>query len=240
MSVRPFVGLLVGGSLLALAAGVLIGRGKSQAAVTTSHSHEGPTTATALGVRKAVDPTGIERDFERLYRALNAYRRVHRALPTPETFLDTSKPLVEGTQLSPEDFTVPDWSASERGSNWAKAPSCMYALHFASARPDGTMKPAFPAQAERDVWLSSDLSAMTGAIDRPDGSQEMHLSGVYVVLFSDGSIERFSHRELFFVDDVTIPGDSLAFPGMTGYTKVAYTFEELLKRSPRLRVTFEN
>lgn len=77
------------------------------------------------------------------------------------------------------------------------------------------------------------------SLKQPDGAHEVRFAGVYVVLFSDGSIKRFSHKQLFFVDDVNLPGDSLAFPGMTGYTKVAYTWEELYKRASRTRVTYD-
>ncbi len=77
-------------------------------------------------------------------------------------------------------------------------------------------KPAFPRKGELDVWLSSNLTARSNVRLYPDGRQDRHYSGVYVVLFSDGSIKQFKHEDLFYVENSDLPGPSIAFPGMTG------------------------
>ncbi len=189
------------------------------------------------------DPEEAVKDFKKFYAALDAFRVKHGRFPTHAEFRDTSKPLVEGHNLTEADRRNPDWKYSESpGALLGMKPgSTDYAVPFLSRRPDGTPKPAFPAAGELDVWMFSNLTAKSNAVIYQDSSKDVLYSGEYVVLFSDGSIRKFKHKETFFVECSWLPGPPLSFPGMTGYTKVAFDFEHspYAKASRVFRVSYE-
>jgi hypothetical protein len=178
------------------------------------------------------------KDFRRIYAAMDAYRKRHKGFPR------SLQDLVKRGQLTKEDLQNPDWKYAEDPDALAgkEQPACVYAQNFLVKRPDKTPKPAFPKKGELDVWLYSNLTAMRGTVLYPDWSEDRHFSGVFVVLFSDGTIGRFKHKEVFTVDNLNYPrATSMAFPGMTGYKGERVPFAAYRANKPwkNLRVTYE-
>lgn len=89
--------------------------------------------------------------------------------------------------------------------------------------------------------MYSDLAVRSNTIVYPDKSQDVLYSGVYVVLYSDGSIREFSHKETFYVEVAGLPMKRLAFPGMAGYSKIAYDWEHSPMGTPSrmMRISYE-
>ena len=244
---RNFIVLLVVGGACVFVAGVLTARSKSPGpapghdprktldgrTVSEKGTLEYPNSVGHPG-----DPEEAVKDFKRIYSAMDDYRKRNDKCP------DCLEDLMKAGQLADEDLQNPDWNYAEQPDALAgkTEPACVYAQNFMANRPDGTPKPAFPKKGELDVWVFSDLTARRGTVLYPDGSRDMHYSGVFVVLFSDGSIRKFKHKEVFMVDEVNFPGArSIAFPGMTGYKGERLPFAEDRSNKPwkKLRVTYE-
>jgi hypothetical protein len=174
---------------------------------------------------------------------MDSYRNKYGKLPVVLNEL-LALPPSDPSHLTKEDLQNPDWQYAEKPDALAgkEQPVCPYAQNFVVNRPDGTPKPAFPEKGERDVWLYSDLAARSGTVRYPDGSVDRHFSGVYVVLFSDGTIGKFKHKQTYFVVHAKLPGPTMGFPGMTGYTKKLYDFADSPANKPwkNLRVTYED
>jgi hypothetical protein len=252
---RSFLVLLALGGVGALTAGVLTGRGASPAkqpapghnprrtldgrTVSEKGTLEYPNSVGHPG-----DPEEAVKDFKRIYAAMDAYRKKHGKLPPGLNEL-AELPASDPSHLTREDLQNPDWQYSEDPgalAGWER-PLCDYAQRFLmKKRPDGTPLPAFPADGERDVWVKSDLAARSGTVLYPDGSADKRFSGAFVVLFSDGSIGKFKHREVFFIENAILPGPILGFPGETGYTKKLYDFADSPANKPwkNLRVSYED
>lgn len=174
------------------------------------------------------DPEEAVKDFKRIYLAIDAFRKLHKRLPTKAELRERSKLLVDGAPLTEQDFHNPDYPFSEHPSalrgesmGWSD-----YAMQISVRRPDGSAMEAFPTPGKLDIWMYSDLTARFNAKVYQDGSQDAHFSGVFVVLFSDGSIRQFKHKETFFVKCADgIPGPQHSFPGTSFHLGIAYDWE---------------
>lgn len=244
---RNFVILLVTGGACVFVIGILLARGASPGPAPGHDPHktvdgrvvsEHGTVEYPNSQGHPGDPEEAAKDFRRIYGAMDGYRKKHGSLP-----LGLSG-LVAAGSLAEEDLQNPDWQYAERPDALAgkEQPACVYAMTFVFKRPDGTPIPAFPKVGELDVWLYSDLSARSGTVRYPDGSADKHFSGWFVVLFSDGSVRKFRHKEVFMVENLNFArAKTIAFPGMTGFRGKRIPFAEDLANKPRknLRVTYE-
>lgn len=143
-----------------------------------------------LGALHPGDPANAERDFRVIYRAMDAFRRKRRRLPSLGELTGTPANHYKG--LVPADaWTNPD-SAYEDGANpeqWAKG-RFQYMFSYQAPRFDGTVKPAFPKNGERDVWMVARQCVRQNMVLLPNHHARYRLAGCFVVLWSDGRIER--------------------------------------------------
>jgi hypothetical protein len=123
-------------------------------------------------VQHKLDPENAEVDFKRLYEAIDAYRHAHNRLPTHKELMDTSRPLVEGFHLTDEDMNNPDEPYLLKENN--KELSFDYVIQLELPRPDGTSKPAFPADGERDVWLYTLAYTTETKVEEPGSKRKIH------------------------------------------------------------------
>ncbi|MDX2066024.1 MAG: hypothetical protein SFX74_09805 [Fimbriimonadaceae bacterium] len=168
------------------------------------------------------NPENAVSDFKRVYPAMVAFRKLHGRLPSLRELLDFERPLAPGHHLREEDFVAADYQYSDRYLPEAENHSYMFA--YANERPDGTPKPAFPKPGERDVWLVSDDYTRLNVVTYPDERSARDYRGVYVVLWSDGKIEKIRNADT--LHSPTDGGWLLAFPGETGVSKHAQTHAE--------------
>lgn len=199
---------------------------------------EFPTSENHVG-----NPYEAVKDFEKIYKVLDAYRRKYHRLPKSSEFFDLSKPLVDGLKLEEEDLRNPDYVFSERAAaSKGRGPGRTdYGLCFPVVRPDGTPRAPFPGSGELDIWMYSDLTAKSNLRDFEDLSKHARYSGVYVVLFSNGSIRKFKHKETVYVRCADgVPGPLHSFPGATGHLGIAYYWEHspLATENEVFRVTY--
>ena len=183
--------------LLALcAAGVLIGvllnfvwHPKPKYVFMGREIPEGGLVVHPQGVGHPGDPENAVKAFRKIYAAMDAFRRINNRLPEPEEMMDFSKPLAPGHQLTREDFNTPDWPYSDRYLQKDRNPN--YQFTYYTARPDGTPRPAFPAKGEKDIWFRCDDYTRSNQIVQRDHTKDSFFpTGVFVVLWSDGSIEK--------------------------------------------------
>ncbi len=181
------------------------------------------------------DPAEAERDFRRIYQALTAFRDAHRRLPTPlELIGDGKSPSQVGLTMA--DFQTPDYKESD-GHSANRWNATQYELSYLSDRPDGTRKPDFPASGERDVWMTTDVYARRHQIVRPDARSEMRWTGCYVLLWSDGKIERVAPGDVLTYLDSPIAA-TWTYRGQTGNPKGVVSAREAAAKERFNRVTF--
>jgi hypothetical protein len=187
------------------------------------------------------DPNEAVKDFKRLYAAIDEYRRRHDRLPTMAVLKDRKSAFNVENGLTEDDYRNPDYKFSEHSWPDGRVANISdYAINFGSLRPNGEQKPVYTKEGELDVWAYSNLTAKSNAIEYQDGSRDHHFAGEYVVLFSDGSIKQFKHRETLYVESSWLPGPMLAFPGQTGYERIVWTWDKqpIFQSNPMVRVTY--
>ena len=120
------------------------------------------------------DPENAVKDFRRIYAAMDAFRHIHNRLPELKEITDFSKPLAPGFQLTKDDFNSPDRIYSDGYSPRDK--TLEYQFTYVQKRPDGTPRPAFPANGEKDVWMVSDGYVRSNQIVDAGSHQRLLLS----------------------------------------------------------------
>ena len=154
------------------------------------------------------DPMNAVKDFKRMYWALNEYRKRHKKLPSPMELQDTSKELLPGVKLVPEDFENPDNVYRESEAEQEKLPP-PYTLSFGSLpRPDigspalsnppidGWDRPVFSTKGEKYPWAHTTIYARSNARIFRNGRTTYHHTGFHIVLWSDGSIEKIPESKI--------------------------------------------
>ncbi|RYG96228.1 MAG: hypothetical protein EON58_12540 [Alphaproteobacteria bacterium] len=162
------------------------------------------------------DPENAAGDFKRVYAAMDAYRRANGKLPTLQELTDFKSPLAQGFQLSAEDLTTPDGKYADGYVPGQQNLSYMFA--FIQPRPNGKERPAFPAAGERDVWLVSTDYVRRNQRMHQDKHSDIDFRGVYVVLWSDGKIEKVPVDGVVFAS-ASAKSFGLNFPGQAGLPK---------------------
>ncbi len=168
----------------------------------------------------------VVESFKKVYRAMDAFRKVNGRLPLPFELLDTSKPLVPGFQLNPDDFQNPDVKTVEYANSHPLSMEPHYALAYRHPRPNGLKKPAFPKQGERDVWLVSNHFERLASVNSKSGRQIVYY-GFMIALFSDGSVSVVPASKML----ATINRRNMVhqeFPGETGLAPSTPTYNALM------------
>ena len=232
--------------IVGVAAGVglrMYGRGSPAPTPRYQVTNDGPTyegrliPAAGLSVTPDSKDNGdvnkAIKDLKGLYAAIDQYRRVHKELPRA-LIARGQKSFLGAVEVDKELLTNPD---SALFDTKREALHC-YVEAFRTNRPNGKARPAFPAKGERDVWISTDIYTRRNQVVLQSGVQKFHLKGVFVVLFSDGKIEKIP-----FGDAILSPkGKSewvWTFPGQTGLPKGSVKYRDFVKSGPRATYTFE-
>jgi hypothetical protein len=169
-----------------------------------------------------VNPHGLENleydaedDFRRLAVALREYVDKHEKLPDhPHDLLGLSDG--SGGKIDESAFYSQD---SERADHPGQ-PGFSYSWAWRGPRADGAPKPARPASGERDVWVFSEDYVRSGRRVYRNGTYRSQPEGYYVVLWSDGAVERVPPQDrvlvgsgafestYFFRGEVGVPADA--------------------------------
>jgi hypothetical protein len=142
------------------------------------------------GVGHPGDPANSDEDFRVIYAAIDKFRHANKRLPKMVELVGSRANGFHG--LVPADaWTNPDTQYAD-GPDPSKRASKMfqYILNIASPRLDGKPKPAFPKNGERDVWLVAEQCARENKVMLPAHQVRCKLTGCFVVLWSDGVIQR--------------------------------------------------
>jgi hypothetical protein len=244
---RRALGVLAAVCLVGLTAGVagvLIKTQKSPAAPkepTATWRDGRPIPPEGLVVtegRRGGDPNNAVEDLKAMYVALDRYRAKHKKFPPIGQFLDTSKPLVDDVRLSPEHFQNPDHSLSDRTYLEGDLP---YSFGFLGKRPDETPVPVFPQPGERDVWVKCDIYARHRQVVFPDGGAEHTIHGVYVVLWSDGSVEQIPAKDLLLAPVSGVDGRFRnCLPGQAGVPADAFPYSEKFRTQGNIKYEYRD
>ncbi|GEM_PF-2121864 len=174
-----------------------------------------------------VNPNGLsglsndtEGDFRKLYRAIDAYVTAKGTLPDdPRSLIPFTQDWPVGRRITEEALYTPDYRKSDVYS--PKDEKFNYLWAYRSPRADGTAKPPRPPSGERDVWLYTETYVRERKRVFRDGSSVTHPKGRYVVLWSDGTVEKVGFDRL-----VTAPsgasGEAYFFKGEAGSVKAMH------------------
>jgi hypothetical protein len=176
-----------------------------------------------------IHPEEAESDFRSVYAALDAFRREKKRLPTakPE-LLDFAKQ--KGLALTSEDFVSVDVRKSDSYAQ-GMHDHLDYRMDWRGSRPKGERKPAFPKAGEKDAWLTTDIFVRSNTTLYPDMTAKNNPSGFFLVLWSDGSVERIRQEDQVWVAESD--GFTSYFPGQTGVPRGALTNRRLNKHLER-------
>jgi hypothetical protein len=137
-------------------------------------------------------------DFEVLNKAMQAYTKKFGKFPdTMDALEEFSKDWPENERVTAETYRgedyelTDDYIPSPEGSN--------YRWHFLASRVDGSKRPVFPRNGERDVWFSTDEFVRSGRTVYRDGSMVEKPEGFYLVMWSDGLVEEVPLSKLVYV-----------------------------------------
>jgi hypothetical protein len=220
MNLRRYVWwALIGSVLLVGGWGIwLVQKPRGASAAINSVAPPPATVLDPQGVGHPGDPKNAEKDLQQIYLAIDKFRRQNGRLPNlPE--LGGSKATGLPGLLPAEAWTNPDTRYSDgldpkgRGSM-----RFHYQVSYLAARPDGSQKPAFPKKGERDVWILADQCVRKNMVRFSNHRVAMTLKGCFVVLWSDGTIERI-HPAKQLVVPVTTSRSGFAFEGQAGLPK---------------------
>ena len=170
------------------------------------------------------NPENAVKDLRRIGQAMLAYRSEHGALPPLAVLLNTSKPISSTVWLTDDDFKNPDSAYSDSFDPEDQGLS-RYGFAFLAPRPDGRPKPAYPKAGERDVWLVCNDYYRSNTRVAYDRRGTLDIRGVYVVLWSDGNVEKIPAAKTLFTKSGS-RSMTMGFPGEAGMPKVASTLAE--------------
>lgn len=168
-----------------------------------------------------LNPSGLENlkgdaeeDFLRLHRALRNYAKQHEKLPDdPRWLIEFTKSWPPERRVEASTFGTDDYKASD---TYSKADEGFnYSWAYRSPRANGLPKPAEPSGDERDVWVYTDVYVRSGRRVFRDGSFVTEPAGSYLVLWSDGQIERTRLEDRVLVS-LGGRGKTYFFRGETG------------------------
>lgn len=170
------------------------------------------------------NPGEVEREFKKIYGAMVAFRKSKGRLPFALSELmatspnDTYQPLTQ-EDLTPSDYVISDDYAAGMRDQFQYTPD------FRGKRPDGSDKPAYPKPGERDAWVSTGIYKFENTVIYPNLTARSSPSGSFIVLWSDGTIERIpADRQLWIPVGNTLEA---SFPGQTGIPRSARTAASL-------------
>lgn len=170
------------------------------------------------------NPEYAVEDLRKVYAALDAFRKKHGRLPQLREILDWDGKHPGPGKLTKEDWTTPDMSLAS--SNNSPNDSAIE-FNFRARRPDGSEKPAFPKAGEKDVWASSDVYVRIRQTVYRDRPETLSPVGTYVVLWSDGTIEKIpATSKLVYRESDRVYGH--AFPGQAGLPKDTMRYVDFL------------
>lgn len=156
-----------------------------------------------------------EQDFLRIHAAMRAYNKQYGQFPTSLRHLVSyTKTWPAWQRLTMEDLSSPDASKSDEPTHTTYTKCYMWS--FRAPRPDGSPKPALPKPGERDVWLVSQNAYRSNHVVYPDGSQTYRPEGYFLVLWSDGAVERVKPDDRVLVSSGRSCGGEIAFRGAAG------------------------
>jgi hypothetical protein len=173
-------------------------------------------------------PEDVERDFRKIYDAILAFRKATGHLPVRGGGVDLvefakSHPEVDLTEanLTPRDFTHSDRYASGSRSHFE------YMFNLRGGRPFAVPMPAVPKPGERDAWVSTDLFLKRNTVVYPNMTAKSNPTGFYIVLWSDGQIERVPPDGKVFVSE----SDGLTeyYAGQAGVPKNAVSGRRMIR-----------
>ncbi|RYG31056.1 hypothetical protein EON81_23720 [bacterium] len=213
MKRRPFVIVGIGLALGATLFGTLLLKRREQL---RWYGQDVPESGLVLNPKGANpgDPLNAERDFARIYQGMIAFRKQFGRLPTAKE-LDVERLQSGPFPLRQEDLESPDYKLADGVKLDTDHKGYVYD-YWVPPRLNGKPKPAYPAPGERDVWISSgDIYIRRHQVVYPDLHSEMNITGCYVVLWSDGKIERIKPGDvLTYADSAT--STSYTYPGAAG------------------------
>lgn len=170
-------------------------------------------------------PARTEASFKRLYQAIVAFRDANQRLPyAPQELERFAKDHSSKVSLAPDDLTSQDVRLSDEYSHGVRD-HLGYVFDLRGPRPNGQDKPAFPKLGEKDAWVSTTVYLRDNARVYPDMSVKAKPSGFYIVLWSDGDIERIPAGKLMWVSNAG--GLEGHYPGQTGIPRNAIPNEKL-------------
>jgi hypothetical protein len=187
-------------------------------------------TINEKGSRELGNPDNAIQDLTKLYTAFIAYRQEKGKLPEPKDLFDFSRPIAPGIQLKEEDLRTPDAHLAD-GYTKGDQSFSEYALTYLTPRPNGQPRPAFPKDGERDVWLYCETYARTGTRVYRDHTTKLEPMGYYVVLWSDGVIEKVPTLDMVGYQD-SPRSWTFTFKGQAGLPKNTRTKRELAESNP--------
>lgn len=171
---------------------------------------------------KPMNPEFAVEDFKKVYQAILAFRQRTGNLPRMRDIWDRNGN--DPSKLPLQALTAPDQGFADYNVDENKP---VYMLETFLPRPDKLPRPAYPKDGDRDVWCWTDIYRRHYTTVLPNGLQTRELKGVYVVLWSDGVIEKVPTDEILNFKLAT--GESTrTFKGQAGLNlKEAYSDRDL-------------
>ena len=178
-----------------------------------------PVKINPEGAKNPGNPNEAVQRLRRIYHVMNSYREKHNGLPSLGELLGSgSKPGL----IAQEDQVLPDQEFKDGLPDPSKNDCFTWA--YRSPRPNGQPKPAFPSTGEKDVWVYTDLYIRRNQTIMPDGHSEFEPRGVYVVLWSDGTIEKVPMQDAVLIGEGL--SSTYSFAGQAGNPKKTETWGE--------------
>lgn len=143
---------------------------------------------------KPGNPEHAITDLKKMYWVIDQFRRKNNRLPELREILSDALRSDNPNMLGLEDQTTPDGHLKDGHTPGATNDTYFYA--FRTKRPDGNARPAFPKSGEKDVWVYTDAYVRRRQTVYQDHRSTFQPSGVYVVLWSDGTIEKVPMPEM--------------------------------------------
>lgn len=157
-----------------------------------------------------------------LHQGILAFREKTGRLPTAPRELIGIK-LANGTTIGESHLKSPYYAMSDRAVEGNE--DYGYSFELLANRPDGSKKPVRPKPGEKDAWVTTGEFTRKNAILYPNWTSKRSPGGEFLVLWSDGTVERIPYEKLCWVE----VGRSLEahFPGQTGMPEKHLTNRDL-------------
>lgn len=146
--------------------------------------------------RNPGDPELGVKGLKRLYEVITVYKKQNGTYPNHQKLVDFSREIIPGTKLKPEDLSTADAKFSPRYVPGALLGGNPFAI-WCDEKTD--TKATVPL-------LSTDLYVRDGAESCGSKGNRYTYSGVYLVLWIDGRVEKIK------------PGDMMCYPTADGLT----------------------